>query len=229
MLIYIDASSVIERMPPPMHPYGFVLETVFTVIAVAFCWLIYFRTRETYELTQHRGIRYFRDAFLFFGLSYLVRFVLGIVLLSMIALDFFMPRGPLMPLLLLPLGYFSSMGIMFLLFSLMHKSFKGERPVLLGHLIAIAVSVTAFLTRSHFILLWLQCALLSVVVILSIVQARKFSSTRVLYLLVALLWLINLLIIENRRPFPPGLEVVFQLVSVIVFIMIYRKAAKWAH
>jgi hypothetical protein len=212
-----------------MQPLGIILETVFTVIAVAFCWLIYYRTREMYELSQHKGIRYFRDAFLFFGLSYLVRLVLSAVLLSLIALDFFLPRGPLMPILLLPLGYFSTMGILFLVFSLMHKSLKSHRVVALGHLLAVALSVIAFLMRSHFILLWMQCALLAIVVVISLVQARKLSKTRVLYLLVALLWLINLLIIENRRPFPPGLEIVFQLVSILVFLVIYRKAAKWAH
>ena len=216
-------------MAPPIQPIGIILETVFTVISVAFCWLIYYRTREMYELTQHRGIRYFRDAFLFFGLSYLTRLLLSAVLISFIAMDFFMPRGPLMPLLLLPLGYFSTMGILFLVFSLMHKSFKGKGPVLFGHALAIALSIIAFITRSHFILLGLQCALLVIVVFLSIMQARKFSSTRLLYLLVALLWLINLLIIENRHPFPPGFEVLSQIVSIIVFVLIYRKAARWVH
>jgi hypothetical protein len=70
------------RMPP--NPEFLILETVFTLVALVLGLLIYFKTKESYELTKHPGIRYFRDAFLFLGLSYLLRFLFSAVFLSRI-------------------------------------------------------------------------------------------------------------------------------------------------
>ena len=97
-------------------PVMFGIELGFTVIAVIFCFLIYFKTKEIYELTKYKGIRYFRGAFLFFGLSYVMRFLFSLVLLSRIAFDFFLPRHLIMPLFILPLGYLSTVGIFYLIF-----------------------------------------------------------------------------------------------------------------
>ena len=57
--------------PMSYFPVMFSFELVYTVIAVIFCMAIYFKTKESYELTKYEGIKYFRDAFLFLGLSYL--------------------------------------------------------------------------------------------------------------------------------------------------------------
>lgn len=214
---------------PPFEPIIFLPETVFTVIALLFCFLIYFKTKESYELTKYKGLMYFRDAFLFFGLSYLLRFLFGFVPLSRIAFDFILPRSMFAILLILPLGYFSTIGIFYLLFGLAWKSFKNNHLLAFGHSTAILLSVVSFLTRSHLILLYLQCALLVTAIIFGFALhiGRKISRIKILYVLVPGLWLINLLVIDNRRPFPPGTEIFFQLVSLAVFFIIYHKISKW--
>ena len=221
-------------MPPGPHffdPMIFGTELVFTIIAFIFCFAIYYKTRESYELTKHPGIRYFRDAFLFFGLSYVMRFLFSLVLFSGMAFDFFIPREMFAPLFILPLGYLSTIAIFYLIFSLVWKRVNNTKILVLGHLIAILVPLLAFLTRSHMLLLYMQTVLLIIAVLLLLFIRKEkagLSKTKILYLLVFGLWLINLFVIDSRRPFPPEIEILFRAVSLIVFILIYYKVYKWA-
>ncbi len=205
-------------------------ELLFTVIAVVFCFLIYFKTRESYELTKYEGIKYFRGAFLFFGLSYVMRFLFSVVLLSTIAFDFIVPRRMFIPLFILPLGYFSTIGVFYLIFSSIWKRFKGKNLLIIGHSVAVFLSIISFFTRSHLILLLFQSALLVFGVALSSIvhkREKKVSQIRILYLLVSVLWLINLWIIGRPKPFSFEIGLFFELISLAVFIVIYHKISKW--
>jgi hypothetical protein len=218
---------------PVFNPLMPIIELVFTVIAVFLCFLIYFKTRESYELTKHKGIRYFRDAFLFLGLSFVMRFFFSLIMFSSFAFDFIIPRDMFGLLFILPLGYFSTMGIFYLIFGTIWKRVDNKAMLIIGHITAVALSVISFITRSHIILLLLQSILLVIVVILSFIahkSEKKLSQTRILYILVAALWLINLWIIDRggvRMPFHPATEIFFHLIFLAVFVIIYHKVSKW--
>jgi hypothetical protein len=220
-------------MPPHFfNPYIFGANILFTLLSLIFCIIIYLKTRESYELTKHPGIGYFRDAFLFFGISYVLRFLLNIIMLSTMALDIFMPRHMLMPVSMLVLSYFSTMGIIYLILSTIWKKLSGTHMIWFGHGLAALLSVIAFLTRSPMILLYMQCLLLFIAALLTLVKAhdsKKITQTKVLYSLVILLWLMNLLIINRRGPFSFTIEIVFEVISLIVFVIIYHKISKWLH
>lgn len=211
-------------------PLVFITEIVFTIIAVVFCFIIYSKTKDIYDLTKYKGIKYFRNAFLFFGLSYAMRFLFSLVILSTITFDFILPRGRLVPFFILPLGYFSTVGIFYLVFSSIWKSFKNRNLPILGHGVAILLSVISFFTRSHLILLYFQSALLILAATLSSIlhkNQKKVSGMKVLYFLVSVIWLINLWVIGRRRPFSFEIDIFFQLVSLAVFIVILHKISKW--
>lgn len=219
-------------MPQPhfFNPWIIVSELIFTLIAVAFCFRFYLKTKESFDLTKHEGIRFFRDMFLFFGLSYALRFVFGLILASKVAFDIFIPRHLLMPVFILPLSYVSTMAILFMLLSSTWKRFENKHLLVICHAVAIVLSIVAFLTRSPLVLLVLQSILLLIAVIAGLAftkSHKKFSQVRVLYLLTAGLWLINLWVIDSRHPFPPGVDMFFQLICVGVFILIDRKVSKW--
>jgi hypothetical protein len=218
--------------PPPFNPFLFGPEIIFTVVAVAFCAAIYLKTKETYDLTKYEGILYFRDAFLFFGLAYLMRFLFSAALVSTIALDLFLPRDLVAPLFIVPLGYFSTVAIFYLIFSSVWKRFDNKRMLILGHSLALILTVISFVTRSHETLFLLQAALL-VIALIAVFAATKtgkrLSQTKVLYLLVFLLWLLSLWFLGARRPFPPEMESFFYAVSLVVFITIYYRVTKWVH
>jgi len=207
-------------------------ELIFTILAVVFCFAIYYRTKESYELTKYEGIRYFRDAFLFFGLSYVMRFLFSLILFSRLAFDFIVPRGLFAPLFILPMGYFSTVGIFYLLFSSdVWKRFNNRRLLISGHGIAILLSLASFIARSHMTLLYLQSILLLLAVALGFFahkEGKKTSHVRILYLLVFALWLINLDVLDRMRPFSFEIEFFSYAVSLLVFIAIYHRVSKWA-
>ena len=215
-------------VPMSYFPVMFSFELVYTVIAVIFCMAIYFKTKESYELTKYEGIKYFRDAFLFLGLSYLLRFLSGLVMFSLIAFDYFIPRGRLMVFFILPLGYLSTIAIFYLIFSSLWKKLNMEHFRVFAHVIAASLAVASFLTRSHLILLLLQLVLLTAAVNLSYAvhrKEKKISRVHGLYLLIFLIWLINLLVIERRLPLE--IELPFQSISLLAFYVIYHKVSKW--
>ncbi|MBI2138186.1 hypothetical protein HYU13_01230 [Candidatus Woesearchaeota archaeon] len=218
--------------PHFFDPWLFVAEFAFSIIAVLFCFLIFFRTKESYELTKHRGIRYFRNAFLFFGLSYVMRFLFNLVLLSGIAFDVILPRRIFWPIFMLPLAYFSTIGICYLVFSLIWKNAGSRALFWAGNITALALLGISFITRSHYTLLLSQSVLIIFAVILSgfmHTRRKKLSRTRILYFLVALLWLLNLWVLGPRRKvFSFGLQLLFELISIGVFWVIYAKVIRWA-
>lgn len=212
-----------------MDPFHFTSELLFTLIAVVFCTLIYLKTREVYELTKHKGIKHFRDAFLFLGLSYLLRFFFSLILISSSALDVIIPRELIPLLFILPLGYFSTVAIFHLILSVIWKRFNPRGLVLLAHAIAILVPLLSFLIRSHELLAYLQVFLLGCAIIVVLFvdnEHKKITPTRVLYLLVLFLWVINLWSVGPRRHFEI-LTPIIQILSLVVFVALYKKLTKW--
>lgn len=216
------------RMPP--NPEFLMLEIIFTLVALIFGLLIYFKTKESYELTKHPGIRYFRDAFLFLGLSYLIRFFFSIVFLSRIATNAFMPREVMMPVFIILLGYFSTIGLWCLILSSIWKQLKKDKRLLIiGNIFAIAVSIISFITHSSTIMLYIQLALILSYVIITFIspkEKKRFTQTKLLYLLVALLWVINLLT-AGRPMLPREFGIISQVVAIGLFAVIYHKITKW--
>lgn len=52
---------------------GFSAEIIYSFVIIVCSLMIYFGTREIYRLSQHKGIKYFRTAFLFFAFAYFSR------------------------------------------------------------------------------------------------------------------------------------------------------------
>jgi len=158
-------------MPPPFfNPVLFGMELLFAVIIFVLCLIIYLKTKESYQLTQHKGIRFFRDAFLFFGISYLIRFSF---MLAKLFFDIRLFMGGLGPLFILPLGYLSTMAIFYLGLSLIWKKFNIKYLVTLGHITAILLSIVSFMTRSHLILIYIQSFFLIAAVIAIFINNKK--------------------------------------------------------
>ena len=204
-------------------------ELVYTVVIMVLCLVIYYKTKEMYDLTKYTGINYFRNAFLFFGLAYIVRFLLHMMMISRVSFDLFLPMRQLMAPLLALIGYFSTMAIFCLVYSLVWKKIAVRRFLWFSHSIAITISLATVLTHSHFILAMLQFVLLLFAAILSFAMHQKSrkSHMRLLYILVVLFWLLNLYLIGPRRFVPFELNLLFQALSLVVFLLIYRKVTKW--
>lgn len=215
-------------MRPGPDPLFMYIELGFALVALIFCLRIYFRTREAYSLTKHKGIKYFRDAFLLFGFAYLLRFLFSMVFLSRVIFDMNIERQILMPVFIMLLGYFSTMSILYLIFSAIWKNITGKTTIILGHILAVLVSLAAFTTRSPWAVMIIHTILtvLAIIIILQKKDNKKQTKTRILYMLVLLAWVINLF--TAGKPFlPRGIDQIFQGFALILFIIIYYKVAKW--
>jgi hypothetical protein len=219
-------------MPPPpiFSPVVFIVELVFSLIAILFCFIIYYKTRESYQLTKYEGLRYFRDAFLFFGLSYVMRFLFSPLLFSRNTLELILPNNMFMLFFIFPLGYFSTVAIFYILHSSMWQKINHKGMVVTGHVVAVILPVIAFITRMPILLLYLQTIMLIIVVVLSFFahnSPKKISNSKITYVLICLLWLINLWIINAGRPFPPLIQTGSQIMCLGVFVSIYYRISKW--
>ncbi len=231
-------------MPPPMSQ-GFrimqrffqgpplellVTELLYFLIVVSVCLIIYFRTRDLYRISQHKGIFHFRNVFLYFAVAYSFRLVQVLSLLSEEVLEILPFRGSF---IVLPLvSYFSTLAILSLHMALMARQIKTtvQRETIALHLIAFVSLLVVLLTRSQELLIILQTVVLlaSVIAIFMIPKQAKhklLSQNRSTYLLLAVFWVINLLAF-TRRLFPRELKLILYLLSAVVFISLFLRVRK---
>ena len=217
-------------MPQFFSSLRFGTELIYTFLVLILCLVIYYKTKESYQLTKHSGIKYFREAFLFLGLSYLLRLLFSILILSDIAFDVFIPRKLFLPILIIPLGYLSTMAIFYLMLSPLRKRLNSKNAILFFHCVAVLLSIISFITGSIFSLLYLQIFLLLIAVIMVFMMRKKNNknyTSKILYPLLVLFWLINLWILRPGPFVPFILKIFFQILSLIVLFTIYHKVSKW--
>jgi len=219
---------------PPFHlidPTRLAVELVYTLIVVFLCFTIYYKTREIFGLTKHEGIKYFRITFLFFGLAYISRFISVLLKLMVVTFDIYFPIHIFGIFPLLFIGYFSTMAILSLTYSILWKKLHIKHTFLLFNVIAVLISGIAFFSRSPSILILAQAVLLiftSIIIAHYIFSnSRKISRLYILYILFFLFWIVNLIALGPRRLLPIEIQTVFQVISIAVIGIIYYKVAKW--
>jgi hypothetical protein len=218
----------------PFHlidPARLAVELSYTLIVVFLCFAIYYKTKEIYELTKYEGIKYFRITFIFFGLAFLFRFISVLVMLMEITfdIDFF----SIYVFRIFPLvfnGYFSTMAILSLTYSIIWKEFETKHMLIIANVIALLISGIAFFSREPVLLILAQAVLLIFTIIMAIYfysRSRKISQLFILYVLFFLFWIVNLLALGSRRFIPFEIQTAFQLISIGVIGIIYLKVSKW--
>ena len=224
---------------PPFHiidPTRLAVELAYTLIVVFLCFTIYYKTRDIFDLTKHEGIKYFRITFLFFGLAYISRFIFFLFLLMVITFDVFYMRHIFGIFPLVFIGYFSTIGILSLTYSILWKKLHinhtfSKHIYLIFNIIAVLISGIAFFSRSPFILILAQVLLLiftSIIIACYILSNwRKTPRLYMLYILFFLFWIVNLFVLGPRRFLSFEIQIVFQIISIAVIGIIYYKVAKW--
>lgn len=213
-----------------IDPTGLAVELGYTIIVVFLCFMIFFKTREIYDLTKHKGIKYFRITFLFFGLAYLFRFLFILSILLTITFDIYSSIYILKIITMVFIGYFSTMAILSLTYSTIWKKLQIKHTLLIFNVISVLISGIAFISRSHSLLILSQAVLLSFTIIMAThihSKSRKTSQLFILYILFFLFWLVNLFILGPKRFLPIELQIALLIVSIAVIGIIYHKVTKW--
>lgn len=157
-----------------------ILKIIYGIVISTICLLIVFRIDRLFRLSLHEGIRYFRNAFLFFGAAFFVRYIIGAFLIYG-DLDVY-----LFSMIRIVFEFFLIMAGFFLLYSLLWKRIEASNPPhyssLLNSKIGILYLMTIILVMFDLILdtyafmFFSQVALFFIASIVSFSNYRRGSS-----------------------------------------------------
>lgn len=214
-------------MPPPFDPSRFIIELGYTLIVVFLCFLIYFKTREIYSLTKHKGVYYFRNTFLFFGLAYIFRFIFDAIRISHVWLDLYIPREIMGPASMLFTGYLSTMALLCLIYSTVWKRFSSKEFFIAANFLAAVIAIAAAYSPPIFMITQVVLLVIAIVLSFFLREKSRFPRIFVLYFLLFVFWVISLLLIVTERAHSFELRFALEVVSIALFAILYYKVAKW--
>jgi len=203
-------------------------EVIYSFVIIAACLMIYFATKKLYELSSHKGIKYFRFSFLFFALAYFFRsfakfnaiifndqFIFGIhpQILTFVSSFIFM--------------YLSSIAIFYLLYSIIWKKFPQKIIPYTFYILAFIISTISgfsrnFLTHIYLNLFLLALAFAIIYAANKLTKNKKSHKMYPIYLLLSTFWILN--IIDTFIPtFLQSFQLIIYLSSLGIFLSILYK------
>jgi len=218
---------------------GIGTELIYSFVIIICSLMIYYSTKEMYELSSYKGLKYFRYAFLFFAIAYLFKSFIKFLLvyfgasriieinpwfIGMITLFVFM--------------YFSSLAVFYLVYSLMWKRLNGKSGIIgIFHILSIAIAFITITTSQIEILFGVNLFILAIAIFGLIIthkesqtykeskNKKKSSNIYVIYTLLFVFWILN--IIEVLIPnFLQFYQLLIYLASLGVFLTILYKVLK---
>jgi len=211
-------------------------ELIYAFVIIIISLMIYFGTRELYNLTNHKGIKYFRLSFLFFAIAYFFRSIMKAIIVFVdpqtLREIMFNVGNAFNPLILFLFMYFSSMAIFFLLYSVMIKKWNGKiNFVMFFNAIAVFIALTTILTNSakfilliHF-LLFLFVAFIALMAYKESKNKKKTHGLYFAYIFLFIFWLLNILDILIPNAFQ-SFQLLIYLISLGLFLMILYKVLR---
>ena len=224
-------------MPPlieSLMSIGFGAELIYSFVIIVCSLMIYFGTKELYELSSYKGIKYFRLAFLSFAVAYFFRSFIKFILLYFNIRELY-EFSPIFlgNITLFVFMYFSSLAIFYLLYSVMWKKWKNKtNRIYLFHAAAFIISLAVVLLRDPFIYLGINILLFVIVLIIVYISRKEVHKKRghnlyFSYLLLSFFWILN--IIDILIPeFFQTLQFFVYLASEFIFLLILYRVLKKA-
>ncbi|MCK9596807.1 hypothetical protein M0R19_06470 [Candidatus Pacearchaeota archaeon] len=179
----------------------YILEIFYALIISSVCMLIVLKTDRFYQLSLHRGIRYFRNAFFFYGLAFGARYLFG--LFSDFSLHYAFVLG-------MVFEYFFVMAGFFLFYSLIYKKVESPREhykssllnpkIFVFHMVALIIAVLGYLWQTYYFMFVSQiliffCSL--IIVFSNYIKSGRQHKFLKFYTIAVLLglgaWILNLL------------------------------------
>ncbi len=219
-----------------MYLYDFVwankeiFKLAYTLIIGIICFLIVLRAHKLFKLSSHQGIRYFRNAFFFYGLAFIMRYILGVFyfLDEVYWLYPFLIRGVF--------EFFLIMAGFSLLYSLIWRKFEPEGGIhsslfnlrfTIFYLLALIVVVLDYLWETYFFMFLLQIILFisaSVIGYVNYKKSKKSGFLRLYFIVIILnllAWLANFLVATFFNWRREGVISIYILDILIFFLFLY--------
>ena len=210
---------------------GIGTEIIYSFVIIACSLMIYFATRELYELSKHKGIRYFRLSFLFFALAYFFRSFIKIILFYFDKQELRLILPIFGSITLLFFVYFSVMAIFYLVYSVLYKKWKNPYIIYLLQIIAITISIimtlSGFPLQGYLLLNLLLFIFIAYAVYTCYHQSKKKKSLNlyIISLLLSIFWIFNILDILIPSFFQT-FQLLIYLFSIMIFLIILYKVLR---
>lgn len=209
-----------------MNPI-FNLEMIYSFIIIVCSLMVYFGTKELYKLSDYKGLKYFRQAFLFFAVAFFFRSFARFLLIFLgMNLRSFNNFGVWV---LFAFMYASTMAIFYLAYSVMWKKWNHEDKIFVLHIIAIIISIISISIGIAEVLLGVQILLFIFVVIASYFSRKKSDKKKHslywIYILLFAFWILN--IIDLLIPdFLQTFQLIIYFFSTGIFLLILYKVLR---
>lgn len=222
------------KMPPffgHLTTIGFGTELIYSFVIVVCCLMVYFGTKEIYELSSHKGIKYFRQTFLFFAGAYFFRFFIKFVLI-LFGVNFRFSPMMFGILTMLVFMYFSSMAIFSLGYSIIWKKWdKKFGRIYLFHFFAVVIAMASIFLGNILIYFGLNMLLFFFIILVVYIAHKNFKNKKrkhnlhAIYILLSAFWILN--VIDILVPnFFETFQLLIYLASIGVFLTILYKVLK---
>ena len=150
------------------------LKILFGFIITLICIFIVIRTNRLFKISKHKGIRYFRNAFFFYGIAFFIKYVVE-------SITFILKSSSLSLLLISSLfEFFLIMAGFFLLYSLLWKKLESRNEkyassllnpkISVFYLMTIIIVVLDLINLSHFYLFLSQITVFALASLISFVN-----------------------------------------------------------
>jgi hypothetical protein len=219
--------------PIPFLLQGAGIELIYSFVIIICSLMIYYSTKEMYELSSYKGIKYFRYAFLFFAIAYLFKSFIKILLVYFGASRIIdINPGFIGLITLFVFMYFSSLAVFYLVYSLMWKKWNSKLGILgIFYILSIAIAFISITTREIAVLLGVNLFILAIAIFGMYAThkeskyKKKRSNLYAIYTLLFVFWILN--IIEVLIPnFLQFYQILVYLASLGVFLTILYKVLK---
>ncbi len=177
-----------------------ILELFYMFIISSICIIIFSKTDKFFKLSLHTGIRYFRNAFLFYGFAFIFRYLFGVF--SDLSFNY-------SDILKFTFEYFFIMAGFFLLYSLIWKKFESakkeysslfNRRIFLFSIFAVVLAMLDVIWATYYFMFISQILIFFFGIIISYSNYRKNGKKHKFlnfYLIAMLLgfsaWILNFL------------------------------------
>ena len=204
------------------------LKIAYALIVVIICAAIVFRTDKLFRVSSYKGIQYLRNAFLFYGIGFALRYFFSFLLVQEVLPGYFYFIDELFE-------YFLIMGGFFLLYSLLWKRIEPpgleytssllNTRVAIFHLMALMIVVLDVLWGGYFFMFASQIIVFALASIISIVNYRKkdkkYKFSKFYFLAVLLgffAWLLNA-VAELYFSWNQGIVINIYILNLIFFLL----------
>ncbi len=205
-----------------------IVKIVYAAIILFICILIVNKSDKLFRISSHNGIRYFRNAFFFFGWGFFIRYFVALFFNQKDISPYSFVVDPIFE-------FFLIMGGFFLLYSLMWRRFEANLEyksslinprIFFFYILAIVIVLLDFLWSSQNFMFFSQIIVFSLASIITSLNYKKKNNKFSIFYLVAMLlalfaWSLNTLASSFFKWNPAVLIYIYAFNAIFFLLFLY--------